>query len=104
MSVLEWLLTLQVKQGGSTIFEVTLQLNQCRDVLVVDPQVVQQGQCLLAVHAGLYRLVANVEGMLAKAVRSDLKINLHALNLTEPCFDDFGFTRVVQIKGLLHLS
>ena len=35
---------------------------------MVDSQMVQEGDCLLAMHASLYGLVSYVNGMLAKAI------------------------------------
>ena len=67
MRIIHRLLSLQIEQCISPVFEVPLQLNERRDVLVVHSQMVKKCYGLLTLHTGLDALVSNVEGMSLKA-------------------------------------
>ena len=68
MRIIHRLLSLQIEQSISPVFEVSLQLNERRDILVVHSQMIKKCYGLLTLHTGLDALVSNVECMSLKAI------------------------------------
>lgn len=74
-SVIDRLMSLEIEEGLSSLYQLPLQLDDSRDVLVMVSQVVQQSNCLLALHTGLYSLVSNVKGVLGKPRKNTYRVS-----------------------------
>ena len=62
---------------------------------------VQESQRLLTVHAGLNRLIANIQRVLAKPVKSQfIVVDLHCLHFAEACRYDLRLTCIVEVECL----
>ena len=65
------LISLEVEKSLPPVDQVPLQLDQSADILVMGSHVVQKRDCLLALHAGLNGLVADVESVLSKPIENE---------------------------------